>query len=258
MKPNANRDKAVLALKRAIEATFDDDRWRELGYVTNTRRIIEEHPRLLRSLHWGDDDYGGCVLRVLELMVHEDRDNIRRIEEFIGLEAWLKTNDPALYAELYSGAPLPLEAVEAAISVLDIVELNNQLARIKHSIRSDPALAVGSAKELLETVMKLILTAENVAFNGDDIPALLKKVQKALALDPKVVDKTTAEGQVLMRTLNNLGQVVVGVAETRNLVGTGHGRVTGAQVSAIHARLVVNASATLATFLVEVWDASHA
>lgn len=47
MKPNPNRNKVVLALKRAIEATFDKEKWMELGYLTDSVEIIERHPRLL-------------------------------------------------------------------------------------------------------------------------------------------------------------------------------------------------------------------
>ncbi len=57
MKIDANHNKAILALKRAIVATFDDAKWRELGYLTDSIEMISGHPRLLRSLYWGDDDY---------------------------------------------------------------------------------------------------------------------------------------------------------------------------------------------------------
>jgi hypothetical protein len=33
MKRGFSRDKAILALRRAIKATFDDGRWQELGYL---------------------------------------------------------------------------------------------------------------------------------------------------------------------------------------------------------------------------------
>jgi hypothetical protein len=65
MQPNVSRNRVIFALKKAIEATFDDNRWRELGYLTDTVSIIEEHPRLLRSLYWGDPDYGAQILDVL-------------------------------------------------------------------------------------------------------------------------------------------------------------------------------------------------
>ncbi|MDQ7842109.1 MAG: abortive infection family protein, partial [bacterium] len=56
------------------------------------------------------------------------------------------------------------------------------------------------------------------------------------------------------RTLSNLAQVVTGVAEVRNLYGTGHGRSKAPEPDVAHARLVVNAAVTVATFLLEVWQ----
>jgi hypothetical protein len=72
MRSDFNRDKAILALQRAIKATFDDSRWHELGYLVGKHDVIADHERLLRSLHWGDDDYGSCVFAVLpDLLGHD-------------------------------------------------------------------------------------------------------------------------------------------------------------------------------------------
>jgi hypothetical protein len=99
--------------------------------------------------------------------------------------------------------------------------------------------------------MKTILKKHEIPKDKKNIPQLLKGVQKLLDIDPqKIPDK-----DVLFRTLNNLGQVVVGVAEIRNLVGTGHGRSKGPQIDTIHAQLIVNATATIATYLLGIWEA---
>ena len=50
MRPDANRSKVILALKQAIEATFDEGKWLELGYMVGKEEMISRHPRLLRSL----------------------------------------------------------------------------------------------------------------------------------------------------------------------------------------------------------------
>jgi hypothetical protein len=125
-------------------------------------------------------------------------------------------------------------------------------AWIRKAIESDPAQAIGSAKELLETTLKAVLGDGNYN-RDDDIPALLKSARSKLGLDPKDVDPTLAAAGTIRRTLSNLGQVVVGVAEVRNLHGTGHGRVNSRELEAAHARLVVNAAITLATYLLEMW-----
>jgi len=250
MKSNPNRNKLILAFKRAIEATFDDGMWHELGYLTDTIDIIQSHSRLLRSLSWRDPDYGGCILQVLPRILGENLENLKTLENFVGLEKWLTQYDPQLYSELYGGTPISLEEIERASELNNVLELNQHIARIKHSILNDPALAVGSAKELLETVLKTILKKHDTPNPNEDIPQLLKRTQKLLEIDPKKLPGK----DVLFRTLNNLGQIVVGVSEIRNLVGTGHGRSQGPQIDTIHAQLIVNATATITTYLLGIWE----
>jgi hypothetical protein len=254
MKTNVNYNRAILALKRAIVATFDDGKWLELGYLTDSIEIISGHPRLLRSLHWGDDDYEGNVLAVLPRIIGNDPGKLRAIEEFVGLDQWLKENDPALRAEIYdAGEMVSLEEVEQAAKHLDIVELNKHAARIRNGIRDDPEQAIGSAKELLETTLKAVLRIEGER-SADDISALLKRAQKELDLDPKAVTDDTPGKETIKRVLSSLGQIVAGVAEVRNLYGTGHGRHRSRALEIAHARLVVNAAITIATFILEVAD----
>lgn len=255
MKTDANQEKVILALQRAIVATFDDGRWRELGYLTGSIDIIERHPRLLRSLRWGDDDYAGNVFRVLPHIVGEEAQNLAVIEEFVGLDQWLRENDSSLHAELYDvGQLVPLDEIAERSLRLDITELNRHAGRIRRGIEQDPAQAIGSAKELLETVLKTVLGIEGEE-GREDIQALLRRAQRDLDLDPKDVDGTLPGADTLRRTLSNLGQIVVGVAEMRNLYGTGHGRRRARELQVAHARLVVNAATTLATFLLEVAEA---
>lgn len=250
MKAKPNKNKVIIAFKKAIEATFDDGKWRELGYLTDTIDIIQGHPRLLRSLSWGDSDYGAHILSILPRILGENLENLKVLEDFVGLEKWLIEYNPQLHSELYDGTSVSLAEIERASEVNNVLELNQHIGRIRHSISDDPALAVGSAKELLETVMKTILKKHGSSEDNEDILQLLKRVQKLLDIDPhKIPGK-----DVLFRTLNNLGQIIVGVTEMRNLVGTGHGRSKGPQIDTIHAQLIVNATATIATYLLGIWE----
>lgn len=253
MRSGFSRDKAILALQRAIRATFDDGRWQELGYLVGKHDVVVGHGRLLRSLYWGDEDYGGCIFDVLPELLGKNFENLRTVEEFVGLREWLKKEEPKLYNELYDDdlpEPLvPLEHVEEAAGIHDVLELNRHAARIRHGIAEDPAQAIGSAKELLETVLKTII-GDHGQKSRDDIPGLLKKAQAQLDLDPK----SSTGSETLRRTLSNLGQVVHGVAELRSLYGTGHGRSKSRELEVAHAQLVVNAAITIATFLLEIWQ----
>ncbi len=252
MKSDANLNKAILALKRCIQATFSLEKWRELGYLTDTIKIIREHPRLLRSLDWGDNDYGDCILRVLPHVVGERGENLAIVEEFVQLESWLRENDSKLHNELYGpGDLVPLAQVEGMGAIHDVKELNRHAIRIRESIADDPGQAIGSAKELLETVLKTVL-GEHGAKSKDDIQELSKRAWREIGLAPDSFDKSLPGAEVIRRTLNNLVQVVVGVDEIRNLYGTGHGRSRAPEPNTAHARLVVNAAVTVATFLLEI------
>lgn len=253
MRAEADRNKAILAIKRAIVATFDEEKWLELGYVTGEIDAIQRHSRLLRSLHWGDDDYAGCVLRTVPRVLGEDFENLKTVEEFVGLEGWLRLHDPSSHAELYGGEHAPsLTDVEAASNKFDVVELKKHATRIRRSIGDDPEQAIGSAKELLETALKTVLEEHGQKSGTDDLPKLMRRAQKELELDPRDIDGALPGADKIKRTLSNMAQLVDGVAHVRNLYGTGHGRSRARELGIAHARLVVNAAVSLATFLLDV------
>lgn len=157
MRKDVSRNKLYLALKRAIEPKFGEAEWLELGYLTEHVDLIQEHPRLLRSLVWGDPDYPSNVIEVVPKILGESLENLPTVEEFVGLEGWLKENDERLYGDLYGGDVVSLEQIEKAGAISGVAELNRHASRIRQSIRSDPEQSIGSAKELLETVLKTIL-----------------------------------------------------------------------------------------------------
>ena len=142
---------------------------------------------------------------------------------------------------------------------VDSAYISRQVTRMEEAVESDPDLAVGTAKEFIETVCKTILDrAGEVYEKNDDLTALVKGTVKALRLAPNDVDAALPAADMVRRTLSNLAQIAQGAAELRNLHGTGHGR-SAQDPSALqprHARLVVGASATLASFLFETYEAS--
>src|ERR1039457_6522374 len=68
----------------------------------------------------------------------------------------------------------------------DPAAIQEHLDRIRRSVDSDPALAVGSAKELIESTAKVVLLERGLTWNDrkDDMPALVSMAQKALLLHP--------------------------------------------------------------------------
>jgi len=73
----------IIDLRQRIAANFGQENWDELGLLTGQSSIIDNHSRLLRSLSWGDEDYGGNVLQVLSRMIEAQPLSLRVIEDYV-------------------------------------------------------------------------------------------------------------------------------------------------------------------------------
>ena len=151
---------------------------------------------------------------------------------------------------------ITISTVHDAISALDAPELNRQIARLRDSVNDDPGLAVGTAKEMLETTCKTILEDCGVEVDpGWDVGELLKRTRKELKLLPDDIPAAAKGAEAIKRLLSNLGQVGIGLSELRNLYGSGHGRSGHAKgLTPRHARLAVGAVSTLVLFLFETYQ----
>jgi len=128
-----------------------------------------------------------------------------------------------------------------------------QITRMEAAIINDPDLAIGTAKELVETCCKTILTERKVTFSKNaDILELVKLTCKNLDLTPDKIPEKVKASETIKRLLSNLATITQGVAELRNHYGTGHGKMAGSKgLKPRHAKLAVGAASTLAVFLME-------
>jgi hypothetical protein len=154
-----------------------------------------------------------------------------------------------------------VRSVERASEVVDSAHLSDYLRRIEENLDKDPAQAIGSAKDLLEAVVRLVLqyqSSEKAPDDSRNLGQLMKVVFKSLNLAMEDIPDAKRGTEAIRRVFNGLSQIVEGTAELRNLYGTGHGRVRRSGVSARHARLVVGSAATLCRFLLETLDVRKA
>ena len=148
------------------------------------------------------------------------------------------------------------DAAEEVVDVLDSTHMARQVQRMEASIDSDPDLAIGTAKEFVESVSKAILQARLVDFDPKlELYPLVQAVATELHLAPKGIGEDVKAAETIRRLLGNLAQIVQALAELRNAYGTGHGKGLGStQLAPRHAALAVNASVTLATFLFQTHE----
>jgi hypothetical protein len=149
-----------------------------------------------------------------------------------------------------------LDALKETATVFNAGHLAEQIRRIEQSIDTDPGLAIGTAKELVETCCKTILTERGKCVPvASDIPKLTKAVCRELRLVPEGVAEEARGAQTIKVLLSNLATIAQGLAEIRGLYGTGHGKDGRAKgLTPRHARLAVGAATTLVSFLFETHE----
>ena len=131
-----------------------------------------------------------------------------------------------------------------------------QITLMESAIDTAPHVAVGIAKELVETCCKSILTERGAAIDRNwDVPRLLRETNKSLKLTPEDIPDEAKAVDTIRSILGSLSNVVQGISELRNAYGSGHGRDSAFKgLSPRHAKLAVGAASSLAVFLLETHE----
>lgn len=137
---------------------------------------------------------------------------------------------------------------------LDSAYLGIQITRLQQAVVNDPELAIGTAKEFLESVTKTVLQAKGEAWgSADSFPSLVKQALKVLKVVPDGISRQPETEQAIRVLINNLGSSVDKLAELRNWHGTGHGKDAQPQdetwLEEHHARFAVGVTIQIAQFI---------
>jgi hypothetical protein len=144
------------------------------------------------------------------------------------------------------------KSLEALLRRRDFSTVDEEFERCLETVESDPRGALTAACSLLESLCKIYLEDEGLALPADKtIKPLWTIVSKHIGLDPSQLADDD-----LKRILSGLISVVDGMGALRTHAGTAHGQGRRTyRPEPRHARLAVNAAHTLATFLIETWEA---
>jgi hypothetical protein len=230
------------------------------------RCLVEQYYRTLNFADWNDVArllvvYEGVLDALEQQVAREPGDNFAKealatLIKLLGRDGFNHVNGRILH----KGRVANLTTVRAAAAAFDVPELHRQLTRLQAAVDDDPGLAIGTAKELVETTCKTILHARGIEFGEhSDVTELVGIARKTLALLPEDVPNSAKGAKTMRALLGNLGTIAQGLAELRNLYGTGHGKTGSSRgLSPRHGRLAVGSAATLATFLLETHEARMA
>lgn len=176
----------------------------------------------------------------------ERSDDERRLRVALGRAGWLLTGDGQLRA--FAGADLDSGGREA---------LDESLARLRAST-SDPALLIGTAKELLESVAKFVLEETGMTVPPSmGFDALWHIARERLGVLPERVDKSLPGFEAIRGIHQSSWTIAKNVNDLRNLQGTGHGRTLPTGVSEDLALLVVREACSVAEYMLRRLDAEH-
>jgi hypothetical protein len=207
----------------------------------------EQVGRLIRVLlegidSWGRDDEDNLVPMARGLIRSLQRDGV-------------PVDDDGRLTAAVSPLHMPLSGFDR-LGQPEVVQ--QHLDRIAANIEQDPPAAIGSCKEMVESVCKFILLDYGVEFSErDTLLDLYKKAAKELKLSRESVPGSAKGSEAAHRVLQNLATAVQSLAELRNELGLGHGRTRPSPAFARHARLAFNAARAVVEFMLETWHERH-
>ena len=214
-----DRKKKILLLAQAVQATFSSSEWTEIGYLTGTDEWIDRHPRLLRSLNWGDPDYKGCAIDAIAHILDHNSENLKQLIEYRPLADWLDRHEPAVFVQLQSEVSgiedvpevVPERVTEAGLAALADAQ---ELLRTR-----GPTSAVDRVHTGLQDFLKAACDEEGIAYPSDPsatqlLKALLEHHSALSDLGPRTED--------LKRIIRTSGSIVDSLGTLRNRASLAH------------------------------------
>jgi hypothetical protein len=221
------------------------------------------------NLLYGPDE---AFLKFLAETVHpvvrpDTEEVLKMVQEYnsiLGVDGWevykikeISERPIFGYRKVTNGSQLHIEEAKKIANRLSGTHIAQQIRRLQEAIESDPDLAIGTAKELVETLCKTILSERRIEYGmSEDLPGLVRLTIKNLSIVPEDIAEASQAEKTITVLLNNLGSIGSQLAEMRNRFGTGHGKSSNhIGLQRRHAKLAIGAAATLAVFLFECHEA---
>ena len=230
----------------AISAAFHDE-----GFPPNPNCEYQDSSvrrstaqAYLESVEWADPAHVTRFLRVAERLLHGwEPQYLANFWQSLRRDGY-DVDDATCQIRTLG----PRLTIESLAKVTDPSAIREQMDRIRRSANDDPALAIGTAKELVESTAKVVLLELGQSVDDKaDLPELAKAAQLALGLHPSATAGSSPDSSDgVKRILGAVTTIASGLAELRNRGhGTGHGPATArVGLRPRHAHLAVNAALT--------------
>ncbi|WP_247234263.1 abortive infection family protein [Telluribacter sp. SYSU D00476] len=196
---------------------------------------IYSDPRINLS-HCDDETYLKFLAMTVHPRVRSNSDEVVKLieiynrhlstEGFVIVQTDEISSKPVFSGRLNTIGQTHLAAKNTEIKkYLNTTYVNGKINTMSDAIQKDTDLAIGTAKELLETTCKSILRQKSVVLNPDwTLPQLIKATTNSLDFSPKEANDPEKAEKAIKQILGGIASIVQGVGELRNGYGTGHGK----------------------------------
>ena len=231
--------KLMLALQRAVSSQFTETDWMELGYETSEHDYIQRHPRLLRSLRFGDDDYGAAVFQVLKYFSEQNSEALQVVIDNKKVRRILERDAPEILSELGLNVAHVPTVTARTLSASEVVE--RALADADNLLHtSGPISCVDRLHTALHGYLRALCNETNITVQeGASVTALFKQLRAA---HPSF-QHLGAQDKDVVRILNGFGSVIDAINTIRNNASIAH--PNDFLLGEAEATLVVNVIRTL-------------
>jgi len=222
-------------------------------------------------LQGSSDEFLRFLCEMVYPVVRPDRNEaLKLVQQFndqLRLEGWHLVEEEKIAGRprfigrrIRNSSSRSVSRARTVADALDAGWMQKEIERLENGVERDPALAIGTAKELVETCCKSILAKQGVSVSrSDDLPRLTKAVAKELKLVPEGIPHEAKGADTIRRILQNLSAMTQNLAELRGLYGSGHGRDGKHRgLEPRHARLAVGAAVAFIDFVTETYHQRHA
>jgi AbiJ N-terminal domain 5 len=197
----------ILSIRERVVSNFTHEHWQEIGLLTGFAELINRHQRLLRSLSWGDEDYSGNVLSVLQGIASQNEATLDVFENYLDSKFESETHyisaKPSdkkitFSPSVFDVPNTPIERDLVAVMMPFDVVLNNVYATIQNSCTH---------------VGYRALRADNIWENSTIIQDIFSLIFRSSIV---VVDFTGKNPNVMYETgiAHTLGKLVIPISQS--------------------------------------------
>lgn len=234
-----------------IQHRYNNDDWEDdwifydervnLQDDNNFREFIEQ---IFDPAVRNDEDNWQEVIEEINNILKHDNLCLASTEKYLGRSKYKLIEIKNIQQKIYS------EEIKRKFSSSYI---NSQVDVMMDNIEKNPNVAIGKAKELIESCAKSILEEMEIDYSKTmDFMPLVKKVMKELGLSANNQNKNDEAGKIAAKILGNLSGISQSMSELRNTFGDGHGKSKAFKsLPPRYARLAVGVATTTVYFL---WD----